>query len=627
MKLKSTVLALLLLLCSPLLKAQCFVTASSTDCLCGLCNGSAVLAFSGGTPPYAVNFNGMPYGTASATLSIPNLCPGTYYYSVTDVNNVVCTGSLNIAIGNQGTPPTATLTYQNPSCQSCNDGTITAYVSGGTPPYTYWWSNGASAPIIGNLGAGVYSLYVSDMNGCSDTVFVSLSYGGQPLYLLSGRAYYDINGDSVFNSPDLPLANQLIIKQPAGQVAYTDSNGMYLFGDTAGSFTLSYVQTGAYHPVQVNNQHQVTISNANISGLDFALQPDSMYHASSVYTYIPFPRCNTSRYYTTSIRNDGTYIDSGIVTFTFDSLLTPTSWSAGGSVNGQTITFPFSNLLPTQTQNFYTWFNMPGPNNSLLKKTVSTVVDGAGQIVAMDSSLGSDMVLCSFDPNDKQVDPIGEGPSHFIPMNSELRYLIRFQNTGNDTAYNVMIADTIDPAIDLNTVYVIATSHPAYFLKDGTNILKVYFDNIYLPDSTTDEDASHGYLLFRCFGNASNPDPTVITNSAAIFFDANPPVLTNAVFNTLTNAAISVEEPSVTQNGITLLPNPTESYTLVSIENFNGEEEKIDVFSVNGALIESHNVYNGSYLLDTRNWEAGLYLVRLTDKSNGKSRIARLSVH
>ena len=627
MKGKSTLLILLFMFSTALIQAQCFVTATvGNNSICGLCNGSVVLSFSGGTPPYAVNFNGIPTGTATATLNIPNLCPGTYSFSATDAVGTLCTGLLTITISGQSNPLYAVVITQNPTCPGCTDGTATAQVYGGTPPYTYWWSTGSGTPTITGLGAGIYYLYVMDQTGCSDTDTVSIGYGNQPMYLMKGRVFYDINGDSIFNGPDVPLSNQQIMKQPSGQITYSDGNGDYIFADTSGTYQLSYVPTGTYHTVPANYQHLISLSGSDQSGLDFPLQPDSMYHALSVYSYITLPRCSTLRAYYTNVVNNGTYMDSGMVTFTFDSVLTPSTWSSGGIVNGNSITFPFNALNPTETRSFFTTFMMPGPNDTLIQNTVGYLYDAGGQILDADSTSGYDVVRCSYDPNDKQVTPLGEGPNHIVPMNTELRYLIRFQNTGNDTAYNVMVADTLDPGIDPNTMYIIATSHPAYFLKDGGNILKVYFDNIYLPDSSTDEDGSHGYILFRCFGYSTNPDPTVISNAAAIFFDLNPPVITNSVFNTLSNTTTQVEEPAVTVNNITLMPNPTASQTLVLFENYAGQELLLDVFSISGAQIETRFMRNGSSLLDTHGWNAGLYLVRITDPATGMVNVARLSV-
>jgi hypothetical protein len=64
---------------------------------------------------------------------------------------------------------------------------------------------------------------------------------------MSGRAYYDVNNDSIFNNGDFPLAQQQITEAAfRDKSPVTDSNGMYIFGDTAGTYTLSYVLNGSF---------------------------------------------------------------------------------------------------------------------------------------------------------------------------------------------------------------------------------------------------------------------------------------------------------------------------------------------------------------------------------------------
>ncbi len=71
------------------------------------------------------------------------------------------------------------------------------------------------------------------------------------------------------------------------------------------------------------------------------------------------------------------------------------------------------------------------------------------------------VVVCSYDPNDKQVYPAGIGEQHYTLINNdELIYTIRFQNTGNDTAFNIIIADTLSNHLDRSTFRPITSSHP-----------------------------------------------------------------------------------------------------------------------------------------------------------------------
>lgn len=628
MNAKSTLLFCFYLLLSLSAVGQCTVTAQQNSAAtCGQCNGSATFAFQGGQPPYLLTISGINTGSGNGMpVQVNGLCAGQHFYSATDLAGNLCTGLLNITISGVGTPVNLTLNGVPPGCPTCTDGQIQAFISGGTPPYFYYWNTGQTTQNISGLGTGVYTLAVYDANGCSDTDTVSLSYLGQTLSLMTGRAYYDVNGDSAFTAGDFPLAWQQIQKQPSGQITYTDSNGFYIFGDTAGTYQLSYVTNGTFVPVKTNSDYTVYLSGGNQSGLDFALEADSMYHSISAYTYIPWPRCNTTQPYFTVITNNGTYIDSGSVCFTFDNVLTPSTWTAGGIVSGQTITFPFAGLLPYETRSFRTDFLIPGPGDTLISQTIAQLVDAAGNVLDMDSSAGSDIIRCSFDPNDKQVTPVGDGPAHIVPMNTELRYLIRFQNTGNDTAYNVMIADTIDPGLDLTSVYVIATSHPAWFLKDGGNVLKIFFDNIYLPDSTTNEEASHGYVLLRAFGNPLNTDPTEVYNDAAIIFDLNPPIATNSVFNTFSNNIVGVEDNSAyTQNGIMLMPNPADESTMVIIENTRDQMHRLTIRDINRRIVQPIQTFNGSTTqLHRDGLQTGMYILTIEGMGSGKQYVTRL---
>ena len=148
------------------------------------------------------------------------------------------------------------------------------------------------------------------------------------------------------------------------------------------------------------------------------------------------------------------------------------------------------------------------------------------------------MVLGSFDPNDKTGFPTGLGEAHTIYPNQGLQYLIRFQNTGNDTAFKVVVRDTLD--IDLNIFSVVtgAASHPYTFRIYGQRILEWTFDDILLPDSNVNEPASNGFITFQVGQNVDLINGTQITNEADIYFDFNDPVVTNQTLHTINEPSI-----------------------------------------------------------------------------------------
>lgn len=141
----------------------------------------------------------------------------------------------------------------------------------------------------------------------------------------------------------------------------------------------------------------------------------------------------------------------------------------------------------------------------------------------------------SYDPNDKQVYPQGVCDKGYILNNQEMTYTVRFQNTGTLEALNIYILDTISTYLDINSLQVVGASHNyvTELLPDG--VVKFMFNDIFLPDSTTNEPESHGYITYTINQNPDLPNNSKIKNTAAIYFDFNEPVITNTVLNTITN--------------------------------------------------------------------------------------------
>lgn len=137
-----------------------------------------------------------------------------------------------------------------------------------------------------------------------------------------------------------------------------------------------------------------------------------------------------------------------------------------------------------------------------------------------------------------------------------MRYQIRFQNTGTDTAYTVLIEDVLDEDLDGTTIRPGASSH-AYDLEfKGNDTLVFRFNDILLPDSMTNEAASKGFVNFTIQANADFGLGTQIENTAAIYFDYNEPIITNTVVNTVVDSVSSVRFLPATVTALQVAPNP-----------------------------------------------------------------------
>lgn len=211
------------------------------------------------------------------------------------------------------------------------------------------------------------------------------------------------------------------------------------------------------------------------------------------------------------------------------------------------------------------------PNQtSLLERPVAVVAnctaDGnLGLLLALGNleqspviAIHCDVVMGSFDPNDKVGFPLGITTAHYIERGQDIDYRIRFQNTGNDTAFLVRILDTLPATLDPATIRPLSASHEYTWDLSATGVLSFTFPNILLVDSTTNEPESHGYVWFRISQKPDLPDGTIIQNTAAIYFDFNDPVITAPSMHTigrpLTVSTQELDQQSVLEVEVT--PNP-----------------------------------------------------------------------
>jgi hypothetical protein len=142
---------------------------STSPATCGNANGSATVTVSGGQG--AITYTWAPSGANSATIS--NLAPGTYTASVTDANG--CSDTAVASVPNASTP-TVSPTITNVSCNSACDGSVTVNVSGGNPPYSYFWNSGISTTAsVTGVCAGCYTCTVTDVNGCVSTTIACVT--------------------------------------------------------------------------------------------------------------------------------------------------------------------------------------------------------------------------------------------------------------------------------------------------------------------------------------------------------------------------------------------------------------------------------------------------------------------
>lgn len=220
----------------------------------------------------------------------------------------------------------------------------------------------------------------------------------------------------------------------------------------------------------------------------------------------------------------------------------------------------------------------------------------------------------SYDPNDKQVSPLGACEERYTLHGEELHYNVRFQNIGNAPAENVYILDTLSQSLDLNSFRVLASSHEMVTEILPGNVIKYRFDNINLPDSTSDFEGSQGFVFFSIDPLSNLPEHTAVRNSAAIYFDQNDPVITNQTLNTYVSTipvcTSSVNESPANTSSILLYPNPTNGMLNLHVEE---ELSELKIYNRFGQLVyRTGKTRETDIKINTASFASGVYFMQVS---------------
>jgi uncharacterized repeat protein (TIGR01451 family) len=365
---------------------------------------------------------------------------------------------------------------------------------------------------------------------------------------ITGTVYKDINGNCTLNTTDLRAQNipiKLYDNQNNFLAQSFTINGVYSFTTLLPDTFQVKIDTTSL-PVSMacgqNSTQSVTLTSVNqtIQNINFPVVCNAAYDAL-VQSVTPqgwvFP--GQTHILRTNVTNNSNWYNlnctSSIVSGTFSiqvngpvSFVAPAAGALTPTVSGNTYTYNIAN------------FTTLNPNSFGLQLMTDTTAQATDQVCVhveispnpIDADTNNNVydfcynVVNSYDPNMKEVYPVDVLPGY----DDWFTYTIHFQNTGNAPAFNIRLRDTLDTQLDLNTFEVLGYSHPATVGLSG-NILTVRFNNIMLPDSTSDYEGSMGYFQYRIKPNGVLLSGSQISNTAYIYFDYNSPIITNTTEN------------------------------------------------------------------------------------------------
>ncbi|MCB9225809.1 MAG: T9SS type A sorting domain-containing protein [Chitinophagales bacterium] len=603
------------------------------------CQGSIEAYAFGGTPPYQYSLDGGITNQSSSTFS--GLCPDAYVVQVTDAN--ACVSIYTVLISTPDSISVVREEYyadcQNDTINQGSSSFIGVNPQGGSGSYTYTWSDGSTQSYILNPTPGTtYTVAISDGSGC--TVSETFNVPTTNCYTISGHVYVDVNNNCVFDSTDYPVNCFVDLTATAGGpwlwiYDYTDANGYYEISTTAGTyyFDINGYYVNNYTLLCPNANYNVTLDSSNASvTVDFFLQTPPPVQDLSISMY-PLYTPTPGFAYKTKVKycNDGTIPMSGNVEVTYDNNLIWTS-SGSASANGwslynyplpdnhnassNVLTYNFSNLTPGQC-NYITITYETDPNAGLMPGdpiNMDAVVNPIPGDVTPNNNVAyyQDSVTSSWDPNDKAVYPVGD----ITVDDNDHDYHIRFQNEGNANAWKVVVRDTLDENLNVRTIRDVSASHHYEISIEDDNILVFTFNNIQLPPKSVDEEGSQGFVSFRISQLENLPVGTKIENTAAIYFDFNPAIITNTVVNTIVEKVSAISDIAVL-NKVKVYPNPSNGTFFIELEN-SLDVLSIETYNLVGTKILSIKPTNSKTQLDLSMFADGVYFLNV-NTAQGKA--------
>jgi uncharacterized repeat protein (TIGR01451 family) len=256
------------------------------------------------------------------------------------------------------------------------------------------------------------------------------------------------------------------------------------------------------------------------------------------------------------------------------------------------------------------WFTIGMPVDYMMTITPTTGdVDTTNNTVII-----HDTITGAYDPNHIQVNPDGH-----IAAGTKLTYSIEFENTGNDTATNIYVMDTIPAELDFGSVQIKAASGVMNVVKytaGGYHIIKFDFPNIMLSDSVHHPENCRGMFTYTINAKNGLPDGTLIHNRAGIYFDDNEVVMTNTTENII---GFPTGVKTVTQNSkIDLFPNPVTNQ--LTIKMLEGSYSLLTITNAMGQAMMQQRINSALTRVNTSSLPAGLYYISLTGANGTETR-------
>ncbi|WP_309609582.1 T9SS type A sorting domain-containing protein [Flavobacterium sp.] len=402
------------------------------------------------------------------------------------------------------------------------------------------------------------------------------------------------------------------------------SNGEYLINESnpLNSYDLNFTINPAYnsqYSLTTSSYSNVTTSNLGVVTYSFPVTEIPFKDLLvSIYSNGTPPRPGFTYSNQIMYKNNGNQtIASGTIDFTKNNAVTITNISQSGTTsNADGFTFDFVNLLPGEFRYINVTMQVPTiPTVNLgqvLTNSVSVSIPFGDINSSNNQASLSQIIVGSFDPNDKAESHGGKILHSTFTSNDYLTYTIQFENTGTYNAENVRVNDILDAKLDETSIIMIKSSHDYELNRVGNNV-NWNFNGIELPPSVANTQIGHGYIVFKIKPKLGYSIGDIIPNTANIFFDFNPAIVTNT-FNTEFVSTLAINQFDL--NVLSIYPNPVHnSFKIINTSLI----DSVSIFSILGQEVITKNVDGLTTEINTTSLANGIYFVKIISDGREKT--------
>jgi len=440
------------------------------------------------------------------------------------------------------------------------------------------------------------------------------------------NAFYDANTDTTFDNEEINFINGTLtyVKNNDGiEHELYSSTGIFniISDDEANTYDISYSIYDEFqqcYNLVATSYENISVANGSKVNYDFPITKTKDCSDIAVYLVSNVtPRPGFDYKNRLVIQNKGLEtVTSGSVEFVYDPVITFNNVSyvdAGNSITNTSTGFilNFANLEPNHIESVLINMNVPIPTNLGTLITNTATYSVTDLLTENNISVLSEIVIGSYDPNDILESHGPEILHSSFDSEDYLFYTVRFQNVGTADAINVSIDNTLNPKLDKSTIQMLSSSHTNVFTRVDDQ-LNWQFDNIHLPSESMDEPASHGYVFYKIKPTPGYKVADIIPNTAEIYFDFNPAVVTNT-FETAFVATLS--NKNYNDSEFSIFPNPTNNVVTLKFNKNTSNTIQITVYDIQGKSIlnSKRALMNNETQLNISELKSGLYFIKVFD--------------